>query len=36
MICSLMGWTEQEYNFQSWDFVRDLILELKKQYKSKI
>ena len=31
-----MGWTEQDYNLQRWDFVQDLILELEKQSKKKL
>jgi hypothetical protein len=31
-----MGWTEQEYNYQKWDFVQNLILEFKKQSKVKL
>jgi len=31
-----MGWTEQEYDYQRWDFVQDLILELEKQSKTKL
>ena len=30
MVCSLMGWTEQEYNSQRIEFVWDLIEEIKK------
>lgn len=31
-----MGWTEQEYNCQRWNFIQDLILEFKKQSKEQI
>ena len=35
MVCSLMGWTEQEYNCQSWDFVQSLVKALETQYNAK-
>lgn len=26
-----MGWTEQEYNSQRWDFIQNLVLAIRKE-----
>ena len=30
MVCLEMGWTEQEYNSQKWDFIQDILIYLKE------
>lgn len=32
MICLEMGWTEQEYNSQRWNFIESLISAIKRKY----